>query len=155
MRPALAPDPKQPLRSVFVFFPNGVLMDRWTPTKTGRGVELPVTLAPLKELRDHVTIHTNLALDAGRAHGDGPGDHARATATYLTAMHPKKTGGKDLRAGVSVDQLIAGHVGHATVLPSLELGMEAGRASGSTPRSCATRRWRWPGCSRTHAAGRA
>jgi uncharacterized protein DUF1552 len=49
----------------------------------------------------------------GGPHGDGGGDHARAMASFLTGRHPHKTGGTDLRAGVSVDQLIASKVGGA------------------------------------------
>ena len=34
---------------------------------------------------------TGLALDKARANGDGPGDHARAQAAFLTGRQPRKT----------------------------------------------------------------
>lgn len=120
-----------PLRSVFVFAPNGMSMDAWTPAAVGRGAALSRTLAPLAPVKERVRVLSGLALDGGRAHGDGPGDHARAAASYLTTAHPVKTGGADIRAGVSIDQAIAGQIGGATRFPSLELGHEAGRRAGA------------------------
>jgi uncharacterized protein DUF1552 len=63
--------------------------------------------------------------------GDGPGDHARAAATFLTGAHPKKTSGADIHVGVSVDQVAAEHIGQATKFRSLELGLDDGRITGS------------------------
>ena len=39
--------------------------------------------------------------------GDGGGDHARAGACFLTGVHPKKTAGADIQAGISADQIAA------------------------------------------------
>jgi hypothetical protein len=131
MTPAVVRTPKAPpRRSVFVFVPNGQKMDDWTPTSAGTKFELPFLLAPFAELRDRVTVISGLAIDGGRPHGDGPGDHARSAGTFLTCAHPFKTGGADIRAGVSVDQVIAASVGAATDFPSLELGMEGGTPAG-------------------------
>src|SRR5205085_1075828 len=69
--------------------------------------------------------------DKARANGDGPGDHARAMAAFLTGRQPRKTHGADIRAGVSVDQLAAGKVGSETRFPSLELGIEKGLNAGN------------------------
>jgi hypothetical protein len=63
--------------------------------------------------------------------GDGPGDHARAAASYLTGFHPKKTEGADIRNGISVDQVAAQVLGKDTRFPSLELGLEAGGMVGN------------------------
>lgn len=119
-----------PIRVAFVFTPNGQHMPDWKPSSDGTGFELPFILEPLAPVRDRVTVLTGLALDGGRPHGDGPGDHARAAASFLTCAHPRKTGGADIQAGVSVDQVIAAAAGGATRFPSLELGCEGGRASG-------------------------
>ena len=69
--------------------------------------------------------------NGGRALGDGPGDHARAGASYLTGVHPKKTYGADIQAGVSADQLVAQRIGHQTRFASLELGCERGLLGGN------------------------
>jgi hypothetical protein len=63
--------------------------------------------------------------------GDGAGDHARAGATWLTGVHPKKTQGADILAGISVDQIAAKEIGKNTTLPSLELGLEDNRMVGN------------------------
>ena len=130
MQPACAPAIRKPVRSVFVFYPNGVNPQHWRPDGVGRSAKYGRTLAPLQPLRDRVTVFSGLAIDGGRAHGDGPGDHARAASSFLTCAHPRKTGGSDIHVGVSVDQLMVEHLGVATTFPSLEVGMERGRKSG-------------------------
>ena len=130
MAPALARPPKPPVRSLFVFSPNGMNMSEWRPRGDGPDAKFEATLAPLQPLRARVSVFRGLAIDAGFAHGDGPGDHARAASTYLTCAHPRKTGGADIHVGVSIDQQIAAAVGGATAFASLELGMERGAAAG-------------------------
>lgn len=122
---------KHPLRLLFVFVPNGMHMPHWIPKKTGANYELPPTLRALHKVQKDFSVLTGLSLDAGRAHGDGPGDHARAAATFLTGMHPKKTGGANIKVGMSVDQVAAKTLGRNTRFPSLELGIERGRMAGS------------------------
>ena len=73
---------------------------------------------------------SGLAHDKARPHGDGPGDHARASATFLTGCQARKTKGADIKAGVSVDQIAAEKVGRFTRLPSLELSCDKGRIAG-------------------------
>jgi len=119
-----------PLRLAFVMTPNGAQMDLWTPAAEGALEILPPTLAPLEPWRASVLVLSGLTHDKARANGDGPGDHARAAAAFLTAAQPRKTAGADLRAGVSVDQVLASAVGTRTRLRSLELGTDAGRLGG-------------------------
>ncbi|MEZ6037676.1 MAG: DUF1552 domain-containing protein [Planctomycetota bacterium] len=130
MLPALTPLPARPKRAVFVFSPNGMHMQRWRPVGDGRAAKPGPTMAALEPLWSRVTVFRGLAIDGGRAHGDGPGDHARSAASFLTCAHPRKTGGEDIHVGVSVDQAIAAQLGDATAFASLELGMEGGRAGG-------------------------
>lgn len=130
MTPALTAPAEAPRRVMFIFAPNGKKMDEWRPRGSGLDT-LPYLLEPLAPLRKRLTVLSGLALDAARAHGDGPGDHARSAAAFLTAAHPKKTGGTDIFLGQSIDQLLARSHGQATDFPSLELGMEGGRLAGS------------------------
>ncbi|HYP14224.1 MAG TPA: DUF1552 domain-containing protein, partial [Bryobacteraceae bacterium] len=155
MVPAFASpvESKSPTRLAFLYFPNGVQVESWWP-KTATAVAkmpdaLPPVLEPLASLRDDVLLLSGLTNDGGRAHGDGPGDHGRAGAAYLTGAHPKKTFGKDLQAGVSVDQLIARKIGSQTRFASLELGCEEGIQGGNCDNgySCAYSNsisWRTP-----------
>ena len=128
---AAEPTAAPPTRMAFVYVPNGVHVDRWRCAGTGRDYSLGTTLEPLAELREHVQVISGLAHRNGTAGPDGAGDHARATATILTGMRPRKTAGADIRVGVSVDQLAAERIGRATRLPSLELSCDAVRKSGS------------------------
>ena len=70
---------------------------------------------------------TDLSANAGP---DGAGDHARASGTFLTGVRIKKTAGSDIRAGVSIDQVVANQIGHLTRFSSLELTCDAVRKSG-------------------------
>ena len=119
-----------PNRMVFLFVPNGKVMQDWTPKTEGSDFELPHVLEPLAPVKDNLLVLTGLGHVNGLALGDGPGDHARAAGSYLTGAHPFKTGGKNIRLGVSVDQVAAREVGGATRLASLELGCDKGRNAG-------------------------
>ena len=120
-----------PTRMAFVFFPNGAIMRDWKPTTAGTDFELPKTLSSLAKHKSDMLVVSGLAHDKGRANGDGAGDHARSCAVWLTGCQPKKTGGADIQAGMSVDQVAAEKYGKETKLPSLELGIEGGRQAGS------------------------
>ena len=122
---------KAPRRMAFVYIPNGAIMEDWTPEKTGAGYDFKSILQPLEPFRDDMSVLFGLAQHNGKALGDGAGDHARAAATFLTGVHPKKTDGADIHAGISVDQVAAQKVGHKTRLASLELGTEPGRLAGN------------------------
>lgn len=120
-----------PLRMAFFFVPNGVHMPDWTPTTEGADFDLPATLQALAPYRDYLTVVSGLAHDKAKANGDGPGDHARSAACFLTASQPFKTGGANIKVGVSVDQYAAQQIGQTTRFPSLELGIERGLQAGS------------------------
>ncbi len=137
MRPAFAgpATKKAPCRMAFVYAPNGIIMKDWTPQTEGEAAplpaELPRILQPLSAHREKMLLLSGLTLNGGRELGDGPGDHARAAASYLTGAHPKKTYGADMRNGISVDQIAAQKVGSETRLASIELGCEEGILSGN------------------------
>jgi hypothetical protein len=119
-----------PLRMAYCYVPNGIHMQDWTPSESGESLELSPTLKLLEPFKDDMLVLSGLAQKKANANGDGPGDHARAMATFLTGCQAKKTGGADIHVGVSVDQLAAQKVGHATRFASLELSCDKGRQSG-------------------------
>jgi len=132
MTPAFAGSgPERPLRLAFAYVPNGVIQADWTPKAAGREFELPRILRPLEPLREHVLVLSGLAHHNATALGDGPGDHARAGACFLTGVHPRKTAGADIHGGLSADQIAAAAVGATTRLASLELGCEESRTIGN------------------------
>ena len=120
-----------PNRLAFLYVPNGVNMSAWKPVHEGALGELPEILKPLTPLKDDLLVLSGLTADKARAHGDGGGDHARALAAFLTGCQPRKTDGIDIRAGVSVDQVVASRIGDQTRLPSLEIGCEPGAMAGN------------------------
>ena len=131
MVPAFAApsDRKAPVRLIFGYVPNGMMMKDWTPTGVGKDFEFTRILKPLEPFREDMLILTGLHHRNGTGSG---GDHARASATYLTGVAPKRV--SDLAAielGISVDQVAAQAIGSRTRLPSLELGCEATRAVGA------------------------
>ena len=136
MVPALSAASKtaaQPVRRAgFIYIPNGAVIDEaahgfdaWSPTGEGSNFEFSTILKPLESLRDRLIVLSGLDHPMARSMGDGAGDHARGTATWLTGVHPKKTEGIDVRAGTTVDQIIAAQFGRETRLPSLEVALES------------------------------
>ena len=148
MTPAFAAA-KAPVRMLFTYIPIGANMAFWTPEGEGRDYKFSRILKPLEPFRDDFSILAGLDHHQATALGDGPGDHARAGAAYLTGVHCKKTGGTDIRCGVSVDQIAAKKTAAETRFPSIELGCEDTRTVGlcDSGYSCAyqnTISWRTP-----------
>jgi hypothetical protein len=134
MTPALATASratKTPVRLVFAYVPNGVIMKDWTPKAVGKEYDFPRILAPLKSYRDDLLVISGLADHNGNELGDGPGDHARAGASFLTGVHCKKTSGADIHNGVSADQIAARSFAAETRFASIELGCEDSRTVGN------------------------
>ncbi len=110
-----------PVRSAFIYFPNGVWEKSWVPQTTGHDYALSPTLQPLADVKQDVLVLTGL--DKKHSHG-GDGHYAK-TANFLTGMPVTKTTGRDISSGgISVDQLMAQSTRQFTPLPSLELGTE-------------------------------
>ena len=130
MTPAFASASAPVTRVAFVYTANGVIMQDWTPAEEGPGFAFSKTLTPVEPFRDDLLVLTGLAHRNGEALGDGPGDHARAGASWLTGVHPRKTRGADIRNGMSVDQMLAETIGRDAPLPSLELGLQDVRMAG-------------------------
>ncbi len=149
MIPAMAGPLKPAVRLAFAYVPNGIIQKDWVPKTPGSSFELMPTMKPLEPFRDKLLVLNNLAQINGRALGDGAGDHARAGATWLTGVHPKKTEGADIQAGISADQIAARALGKTTQFGSLEIGLEEPYLAGGCDSgySCAytnTISWRGP-----------
>ncbi len=139
---------KAPVRLGFVYHPTGMIMEQYTPATVGTGFAFTPTLKALEPYRDRVNVFTGLAQMTGRALGDGPGDHAREGATWLTGVHPKRSE-TDVRAGISADQIAARELGKQTQIASLEVSLETPSFAGACDQnySCAytnTVSWRSP-----------
>jgi hypothetical protein len=109
----------------FVYIPNGAIMEQWTPAAEGKTFDLPAILKPLEAHRESITVVSNLdSRPAEALEGEGSGDHARASAVWLSGVHPKRTEGADVRGGKTIDQMAADVLGRDTQLRSLEIAAE-------------------------------
>ncbi len=112
---------KPPLRTAFLYFPNGVWEKAWVPETEGSDYALTPSLEPLADVRDDILVLSGL--DKKNSHG-GDGHYAK-TANFLTGMPVTKTTSKDISSGgISVDQLIAKQFKGKTPIASLELATE-------------------------------
>jgi hypothetical protein len=119
-----------PLRTAFVYFPNGAIPAAWWPQEPGKEFAFSRTLKPLEHLRPHLQLLGGLDQQCAYGGPDGGGDHARGNGVFLTGVRLKKSA-TDIRAGISIDQAIAKQIGHLTRFPSLELSSDATRGSGA------------------------
>ncbi|HEU4780390.1 MAG TPA: DUF1552 domain-containing protein [Steroidobacteraceae bacterium] len=120
-----------PTRMAVVYVPNGAIPAAfWPAGEAGGAFELSPTLSPLAKVHQQLQVISGLTDLSANAGPDGAGDHARASGTFLTGVRIKKTAGSDIRAGVSIDQVIANQIGHLTRFSSLELTCDAVRKSG-------------------------
>jgi hypothetical protein len=130
MIPALAASEtvKSPVRLGFVYVPNGIIMEQWTPAAQGRTFELMQIMHPLAPFRDQMLILTGLNNKAARLESGAQlaGPHASASGALLTGVHPRAG-----KAGISVDQIAARELGKHTQLSSLELSLDRGGGSGA------------------------
>lgn len=125
-------DPKRdetkfPTRCAFIYYDMGVIAADYI---TSKDKPISKTLEPIKDNLENILVLGGLAQNAARANGDGAGDHARSAGCFLTGTKLKKTSGKDIQNGISIDQFIASKIGGYTKLPSVELSMEGGSGSG-------------------------
>jgi hypothetical protein len=119
-----------PLRTAFVYFPNGSIPAAWWPEGGETDFKFGRTLQPLEACRQSIQVLGGLEHLNATAGPDGAGDHARANGTFLTGVRMKKSAA-DIHAGISIDQQIARVAGQHTRFPSLELTCDAGRNSGA------------------------
>jgi hypothetical protein len=113
-----------------VYHPNGIIYDKWLPKGVGAHFELSPILAPLETFKDKLLVVTGLSSDQAEALGDGGGDHSRASGTYLTGTHVRKSDSVVGNA-VSMDQIAAKALERETQLSSLQLTADDNSLVGS------------------------
>ncbi len=120
-----------PLRTAFVYVPNGAIPAAWWPEEVGTNFSLSPSLQPLEPIKGMIQVLGGLdhqTADSGPNGVDGSGEHARANGTFLTGVRLKKSE-TDVHAGISIDQALAREIGPLTRFASLELGCDAVRKS--------------------------
>jgi len=128
MMPAMSVLAKSAARPVkrlgFVYTPNGATMSAWTPSGEGSLSDLSPTLSPLEKFKQHVLVPTGLSQKQAESFGDGNGEHSRGQTVWLSGVHPKRTEGADVQAGITVDQIAAQQISKDTPLLSIEMALE-------------------------------
>lgn len=121
-----------------VYHPNGVVYENWLPKGAGTDFQFSRVLSPFEKFRDRVIVVTGLADNQAESLGDGGGDHSRASGSYLTGVHVKKSDTM-VHNGVSMDQIAAKTFQRETQLSSLQLTVDNNNLVGScdTGYSCA------------------
>jgi len=123
-RTAIAPR----LAVSFIYFPHGAVGDQWIPSAAGAGLELPPILAPLAPFRDQLTVISGLENKAAAA----PPVHAITPATWLSCATPQVA--PQLRASLTVDQIMARKLGQDTPFASIQVATEVSGGEGSADR---------------------
>jgi hypothetical protein len=113
-----------PLRMAFLFMPNGVRPELWTPPGDGEDYEITPHLRPLAPYKSDILLLENL----WNKNSVGRNGHWPKVPIWLSGGYVQRTTADDLDTGaVSIDQLAAQRLGALTPLPSLELGLDAPR----------------------------
>jgi len=80
-----------PLRTGFIFFPNGAIPSRWWPEGAERDFAFSPTLQPLEAVRKHIQVLGGLDHHNATSGPDGAGDHARGNSVFLTGVRINKS----------------------------------------------------------------
>src|SRR5690348_12616122 len=107
-----------PQRFAALFMGNGISPKNWWAKGSGPDMELSKSLAPLAPFRSRLNVVSGLF----NKNATGVGIHPGQTGNILSGAALQK--GAVLRGGVSVDQVLAKHLGEETAQPSLVLGCE-------------------------------
>jgi hypothetical protein len=113
-----------PLRMAFMFMPNGVMPNFWTPAGDAEDYEITPHLKPLEKFKADFLLLENL----WNKNSIGRNGHWPKVPIWLSGGYVQRTTADDLDTGaISVDQLAAQRLGSLTPLPSFELGLDAPR----------------------------
>jgi hypothetical protein len=112
---APAPCPK---RFATLFMACGINPDQWWARGAGADMELSKTLEPMAPLKTKMNVLSGLF----NKNATGVGIHPGQTGNILSGASLQK--GAELRGGVSMDQVLARHIGQESVQPCMVLGCE-------------------------------
>ena len=117
--PTSGPSPTAPPRRfAALFMGNGINPKHWWAKGSGADMELSKSLEPLASLQPRLNVISGLFNKAAT----GVGIHPGQTGNILSGAALQK--GAVLRGGISMDQVLAAHLGEETAQPSLVLGCE-------------------------------
>jgi hypothetical protein len=119
-------------RFVGCFVPHGMAPGYWVPSAEGSlEAVLPFNWKPLEPFRDRTVILSGLHCRSAEPPPGATGADHWVAACFLCADKPKKTAGADVRAGKTIDQMIAEKIGRDNLMPSMQLAVEDPGANSS------------------------
>jgi hypothetical protein len=107
-----------PKRFAVLFMGNGVNEDHWSAEGSGPAMKLGKTLAPLEPLKHKINVIHGLF----HKRATGQGIHPAQTGSLLSGATINK--GAIIKAGITVDQMIASRTGEDTAQSSIVLACE-------------------------------
>ncbi|MDA0206704.1 MAG: DUF1552 domain-containing protein [Acidobacteria bacterium] len=107
-----------PKRFGVLFMGMGVHEDHWSASGQGADMVLSKTLEPLEPIKQKINVVDGLF----NKNATGQGIHPAQTGNLLSGVHFDK--GAIIHSGISVDQVIANHVGEDTPQSSIVLSCE-------------------------------
>jgi hypothetical protein len=126
LQPLLAQDTakaganRPPLRFAMVYFSNGVDPKHWWAKGRGADMEFGTAAEPLRPIREDIVLISGLYNHQALTN---PSPHMGRMANMLSGSRVSSDPA-DIRVGTTMDQVLAKHIGGATPLPSLTLGIE-------------------------------
>ncbi len=107
-----------PKRFAVVFMGNGISPNHWWAKGAGADIQLSKTLEPLEPVKSKLNVINGLFNKSAT----GLGIHPPMTGNLLSGVPIQK--GSIIHGGISMDQVLAGHVGRNTPQASLVLACE-------------------------------
>jgi Protein of unknown function (DUF1552) len=107
-----------PRRFATLFMGNGINSQHWWAKGSGADMELGKSLQPMAPLKAKMNFITGLF----NKHATGVGIHPGQTGNILSGASLQR--GAVLKGDISMDQVLANHLGQETVQPSMVLGCE-------------------------------
>jgi Protein of unknown function (DUF1552) len=115
---------KSPSRFQTFYVPNGMAMPFWDVKGEGTNFELSPILEPLAPFKNQMTVLSGIKATWNYI-------HAGASGSFLTGTPKGGTNEIEIVADVSMDQVLAKHFAGRTLVPSLELSMDAPANAGA------------------------
>ena len=107
-----------PKRFAALFMACGINSDHWWAKGSGAGMELGKSLEPMTPFKQKMNFVTGLF----NVHATHVGIHPGQTGNLLSGAALQR--GAELKGDISMDQVLANHLGQETVQPSMVLGCE-------------------------------
>jgi hypothetical protein len=115
---AATPSSAFPKRFAVLFMGNGINENHWGAEGSGADMKLSQSLSPLEPIKKKVNVINGLF----NKNSTGQGIHPAQTGSLLSGAPIQR--GPVIHAGITVDQMIANHVGQDTLQPSIVLACE-------------------------------